>query len=295
MSKNYPNFQRQKFMLIFIKLAGDRLSKIDLQKLIFLFQQKYRITFYDFIPYHYGCYSFQANEDMHILQKQGWISIKDKDIEIVNKYSKLIDCYADVKRFLSTYNDVRGNELIKTVYTSYPYYAINSKIAHRLLTKDELKKIQNVRQTGIRKSETLFTIGYEGITIEAYINKLIQNDIRLICDVRNNPISRKFGFSKTMLSSILQEINIEYVHMPELGIVSEKRKELRGQADYETLFDEYKKTLPKKKVYIKKVFDLLCDKKRIALTCFEKDHNLCHRHILSQFIKDNYTARVVNL
>ena len=295
MAKHYPNFQRQKFMLIFIKLAGDRLSKIDLQKLIFLFQQKHRITFYDFIPYHYGCYSFQANEDMHILQKQGWISIKDKNIELINKYPKLIDCYADVKQFLTTYNDVRGNELIKTVYTSYPYYAMNSKIAHSILTKDEFKKIQNMRQTGIHESKTLFTIGYEGITIEAYINKLIQNDIRLICDVRNNPISRKFGFSKTMLSSILQEINIAYVHMPELGIVSEKRKELKGPADYETLFNEYKKNLRKKKVYVEKVSDLLCEQERIALTCFEKDPNLCHRHILSQFIKDNYAARVVDL
>ena len=186
-------------MLIFIKLAGEPLSKIDLQKLIFLFQQKYKITFYEFVPYHYGCYSFQANEDMHIMQKQGWLSIKDKNIELVNKYPKLIDCYADVKRFLLAYNDIRGYELIKTVYTSYPYYAINSKIAHRLLTKDELKKIQNVRQTAIRESQTLFTIGYEGITIEAYINKLIQNDIRLICDVRNNPISRTLGFAKTIL------------------------------------------------------------------------------------------------
>ena len=144
MTKHYPNFQRQKFMLIFIKLAGDCLSKIDLQKLIFLFQQKNRITFYDFIPYHYGYYSLQANEDMHILQKQGWISIKNKNIELINKYPEIIDCYADVKRFLSTYNDVRGSELIKTVYTSYPYYAMKSKIAHTLLTKDELNKIQNI-------------------------------------------------------------------------------------------------------------------------------------------------------
>ena len=295
MAKDYPNFQRQKFMLIFIKLAGDRLSKIDLQKLIFLFQQKHKFNFYDFIPYHYGCYSFQANEDMHILQKQGWISIEDKKIELINKYPQLIDCYADVKRFLSTHNNVRGDELIKTVYTSYPYYAINSKIAHRLLTKDELNKIQNVRQEGIRKSKTLFTIGYEGITIEAYINKLIQNDIRLVCDVRNNPISRKFGFSKKTLSKILQEINIAYVHMPELGIVSEKRKDIKELDDYKTLFNEYKKNLQKKKSYVEKVFDLLCKQERIALTCFEKDPNLCHRHILGQFITDNYAVRVVDI
>ena len=141
----------------------------------------------------------------------------------------------------------------------------------------------------------MFTIGYEGITIEAYLNKLIQNDIRLLCDVRNNPLSRKYGFSKTTLSNILQELNIEYVHIPELGIVSEKRKDLKEQTDYKALFDEYNKALPEKKMYVDQVFDLLCDQKRIALTCFEKDPNLCHRHILSQFMKDNYAVKVVNL
>ena len=137
---------------------------------------------------------------IHFKQMKICTSCKNKDgYQLRTKtlsLSKLIDCYADVKRFLSTYTDVRGNELIKTVYTSYPYYAMNSKIAHSILTKDELKKIQNIRQTGIHKSKTLFTIGYEGITIEAYINKLIQNDIRLICDIRNNPISRKSVFQK---------------------------------------------------------------------------------------------------
>jgi uncharacterized protein YeaO (DUF488 family) len=295
MTPRNPNFQRQKFLLMFIKLADGRLSKIDLQKLVFLFQQKYKIYFYDFIPYFYGCYSFQVNEDIEVLNKQRWISIKNKEIELIHRYPNNIDCYSDVKRFLSTYYGIRGDELIKSVYMAYPYYAINSKIAHNLLTKEELIKIHNEKQKCIFKSSTLFTIGYEGITIEAYINKLIQNGVRVLCDVRNNPISRKYGFSKTTLSSILQEINILYVHIPELGIVSEKRKNLNEQSDYKTLFNEYKKTLPKKKIYIDKLLGLLQDQKRIALTCFEKDPNQCHRHILSQYMKDNYTVKVVNL
>lgn len=52
MAAKYPNFQRQKFLLMFPKLAGGLLSKIDLQKLVFLFQQKYKITFYDFVPHN---------------------------------------------------------------------------------------------------------------------------------------------------------------------------------------------------------------------------------------------------
>ncbi|OPY83950.1 MAG: hypothetical protein A4E71_02809 [Smithella sp. PtaU1.Bin162] len=141
----------------------------------------------------------------------------------------------------------------------------------------------------------MFTIGYEGITIESYINKLIQNDIRLLCDVRNNPLSRKYGFSKTMLAKILQELDIAYVHIPELGIVSEKRKNLNDQTDYKALFDEYRETLLRKKEYIDKVFDLLRVQKRIALTCFEKDPLYCHRHVLSRFMEDNYSVKVVDL
>lgn len=294
MATSYPNFQRQQFLLMFLKLAGGLLSKIDFQKLIFLFQQKYKITFYEFVPYHYGCYSFQANEDIDILHKQGWIAIKDKNIELINKYPRNIDCYADVKRFLLT-NDLRGNELIKTVYTAHPYYAINSRIAHSVLTEDELTKVQKEKEKYTYQSTILFTIGYEGITIEAYINKLIQNDIRVLCDVRNNPLSRKFGFSKKMLSNSLHELNIAYIHIPELGIVSEKRKNLKEQTDYKLLFTEYRKNLSKKKVYIDKVLNLLRDQKRIALTCFENDPTLCHRHILSQFMTDNYAVKVVNL
>ncbi|PKN69462.1 MAG: hypothetical protein CVU54_10590 [Deltaproteobacteria bacterium HGW-Deltaproteobacteria-12] len=295
MAAKYPNFHRQKFLLMFLKLAGGVLSKIDFQKLVFLFQQKYKVTFYEFIPYHYGCYSLQANEDMDILQKQGWLAIKDKQIELIDKHPKSIDCYADVKRFLSTCDDLRGDELIRRVYLAHPYYAINSRIAHNLLTEEELAKIKNEKQKFRFTTTTLFTIGYEGTTIEAYINKLIQNDIRLLCDVRNNPLSRKYGFSKTMLAKVLQELNIAYVHIPALGIVSEKRKNLKEQTDYKALFDEYNKALPKKKVYIDKVFALLRDQKRIALTCFEKDPDFCHRHVLSQFMKDNYSVKVVDL
>jgi uncharacterized protein (DUF488 family) len=295
MATNYPNFRRQKFLLMFLKLAGGLLSKIDFQKLIFLFQQKYKITFYEFVPYHFGCYSFQVNEDMYILQKQGWIALKGKNIELINKYPESIDCCANVKHFLSMHNNLRGKELIKAVYMAHPYYAINSKIAHDVLTKEELIKIQNEKKKCTYKSTTLFTIGYEGITIETYINKLIQNDIRVLCDVRNNPLSRKFGFSQKMLCTILQEIDITYVHIPELGIDFEKRKNLKEQTDYKKLFKEYNNKLPENKLYVDKVFALLCDQKRIALTCFEKDPKLCHRHILSQYMKDNYAVKVVHL
>ncbi|WP_375627098.1 DUF488 family protein [Bartonella sp. MU37NMGALS] len=72
-----------------------------------------------------------------------------------------------------------------------------------------------------------FTIGYEGKSLENYLKSLIENNIKTLCDVRKNPISRKHGFSKRQLEKAVSNIDIEYMHMPELGIASEKRRNLK--------------------------------------------------------------------
>ena len=67
----------------------------------------------------------------------------------------------------------------------------------------------------------------------------------LLCDVRRNPLSRKYGFSKSTLSKACGNVGIRYEHLPELGIASEQRQELTTQADYDALFEVYeRKDLP---------------------------------------------------
>ncbi|WP_375660704.1 DUF488 family protein [Bartonella sp. CL71SXKL] len=63
-----------------------------------------------------------------------------------------------------------------------------------------------------------------------------------MCDVRKNSISRNRGFSKRQLEKAISNINIEYMHMPELGIASEKRRNLKTQKDYDRLFEDYQNT-----------------------------------------------------
>ena len=41
---------------------------------------------------------------------------------------------------------------------------------------------------------------------------LIREDVKLLCDVRKNPLSMKFGFSKNQLKGILEGVGIEYIH-----------------------------------------------------------------------------------
>jgi len=89
------------------------------------------------------------------------------------------------------------------------------------------------------------------------VNNLIKNDVRLLCDVRKNPLSRKFGFSKGNLSILLPKLGIKYMHIPELGIVSKNRKTLAITEDYKVLFRQYTKTLLEKEPYLLQVQNLL--------------------------------------
>lgn len=50
----------------------------------------------------------------------------------------------------------------------------------------------------------VFSIGYEGLTIDSFLNKLIANNITLVVDVRNNPQSMKYGFSKKSFKKYIE-------------------------------------------------------------------------------------------
>ena len=96
----------------------------------------------------------------------------------------------------------------------------------------------------------------------------IINDVKLLCDVRKNSLSMKFGFSKTQLQKACDGLGIKYVHIPELGINSEHRQELNNQSDYDILFDMYKtEVLSETQDKQKSVLDLLNKYDRIALNC----------------------------
>jgi uncharacterized protein (DUF488 family) len=89
-------------------------------------------------------------------------------------------------------------------------------------------------------------------------------------DVRNNPLSMKYGFSKSQLKKYCASLGIQYVHIPEVGIQSEQRQELNTQADYDKLFAVYRKNnLSKTGNAQVSILNLLKENKRIALTCFE--------------------------
>jgi len=95
----------------------------------------------------------------------------------------------------------------------------------------------------------------------------------------------KYGFSKNQLLRTCENLDIKYLHIPELGIESEKRKGLDSKSDYDGLFRFYEEhTLKESSNTVLQLFNLLKQNKRIALTCFEANPLQCHRSRLANAI-----------
>ena len=283
-------FYRRKLLLSLLEIFGNELEKIRLQKLLFLLTKKQVKQDYEFVPYKFGCYSFSANADLTAMVKKGLITETDSSFRKNDNISyfellrpldkKLIN---DTKEF---YGNMNSNSLMKHTYINHPFWAIKSLVAKDILTPDLYKRVEDAKP---KIEETiLYTIGYEGISLENYFLKLLSNDVKVLVDVRRNPLSMKFGFSKTLLQRYCKALEIEYIHFPEVGIHSNERQELNSQNDYDELFQNYiSESLPKTIDTQNLIIDILERKHRIALTCFEANICQCHRKHLAEAIITN--------
>lgn len=109
----------------------------------------------------------------------------------------------------------------------------------------------------------------------------------MLCDVRRNALSQKVGFSKNTLDSVCASLDIKYIHLPSLGIPSEKRRNLKTQKDYDILFADFESThLVNETSSLYAILSLLDIHNRVALTCFEASHCQCHRSKVAKGITE---------
>jgi uncharacterized protein (DUF488 family) len=280
-------YYRRKILMAIMQIVGGTIEKIALQKLLLLLTKNQDNPIYDFIPSKYGGYSFSSNADLTVMVKKGMLSEEKttfSKMDGIDYVSQLTVSDSGLLRdIVAEYGKMTTEELMYTTYIQYPYYAIRSERAKDILSESEFRVVQS----NIYRSDKtiLFTIGYEGISLEEYLNRLITNDIKLLVDVRKNPLSMKFGFSKSQLIKYCSAIGVSYIHLPEVGIKSEFRQELNTQSDYDKLFTFYRNDcIPKTKAAQEQIVDLLNRHQRIALTCFESNINQCHRKHLAEAI-----------
>lgn len=282
-------FYRRKIILSLLQLFDGQLDKIRLQKLLFLFANKQTKAEYDFIPYKFGCYSYSANADMTTMVSRGFLNEDEKTFEKKDKVDYLKQLKSEdlklIQEVKTNYGKMSAAALMKYTYTNFSFYATRSEVAESILTKEEFEKVINAKPKG--NKTILFTIGYEGISLEEYLVRLLKNDVKVLVDVRNNPLSMKYGFSKSQLKKYCASLGIDYVHIPEVGIKSDQRQELNIQSDYDKLFAVYRtNNLSNTTSYQSEILNLLKQHKRIALTCFEANICQCHRKHLAEAIEN---------
>jgi uncharacterized protein (DUF488 family) len=129
-----------------------------------------------------------------------------------------------------------------------------------------------------------FTVGYEGRDIDEFMSLLKENNIRRLVDVREIPASRKTGFSKNRLAESVMGVNMEYIHIPELGSPKELRDQYRENKDVDWFMITYKSYLEKLNGPFTRVTQLV-EQEGTCLMCYEKDFTLCHRSVIAEKLK----------
>lgn len=129
----------------------------------------------------------------------------------------------------------------------------------------------------------LYTAGYEGCTIEAFIAVLRQLNIQVLVDVRELPLSRKKGFSKSALSAALARQDIEYRHLPALGCPRPIRDRYKQDGDWQAYTLDFKRHLRQQGAALKALAELGLERP-LALMCFEADVNRCHRSFVGRAV-----------
>jgi uncharacterized protein (DUF488 family) len=127
----------------------------------------------------------------------------------------------------------------------------------------------------------IYTIGYEGLSTGEFTDILQAHAIGVLIDVRELPLSRKKGFSKRSLSKIVTNIEVQYIHMRELGAPREVRHCLRETGDWSTYCKAYKDVLAKQSEALMKIASL-AKSRRVCLMCFEDDYKQCHRSLITE-------------
>lgn len=279
---------RQKALLHLMAIAGRAVQRIELTKWCFLLRHEAPSAggsaFYDFLPYRFGPFSFCLFQEAGKLEQQGYLLPHGEqtwaltDVRCPDPDRTVAD---DIQSLMKEFRGTPLKSLVNYVYKRFPEYTVNSEI-RKLAPRP-------------RAALAVYTAGYEGESVDAFLHKLVSAGIERILDVRNNPIARRYGFHKSTLSRLSQKVDIEYIHLPQLGITSELRHGLHENENYAELFSLYRSTtLRSETAAIEHVADYVKEKPSV-LVCMEANPICCHRSHLAQRVAALCKLPVVHL
>ena len=131
----------------------------------------------------------------------------------------------------------------------------------------------------------LFTIGYEGTTLDRLIETLRGVGVAHLIDVRELANSRRPGFAKRALSEALGRAGIGYTHVKALGTPPEGRAAAKAgrTAEMQRIF-----RLRLAGTEAQAALAGLADQARrepVCLLCLEADPMVCHRRLVAEAVE----------
>ena len=135
------------------------------------------------------------------------------------------------------------------------------------------------------------TVGYQGATVQSFLQALRDAGIELLVDIRAVASSRRPGFAKSALAANLHGAGIDYLHLRDLGTPAPGRAAARAgrHAEMRRIFRDHLRTEA-----AQSALDALADivrSRRACLLCFEADPTHCHRTLLARLVTTAAAAR----
>ncbi len=138
----------------------------------------------------------------------------------------------------------------------------------------------------------IFTLGYQAISKELYVQTLVNAGVGVVLDVRENAWSMRREFIKSSLQHSLATAGIQYCHVKAAGNPAANRKTARSAAEclrrYRSHLKDNSHCLESLLLAIKTASD---SQRPACITCYERAHNECHRSVLV----DELTRRASDL
>ena len=268
-----PRRLRQRFLTALVYRHPQGLTSAEVQAKIFILTRgnEFAATrLYNFFYYQGRYSSFECHLDLRGLTAQGFLHchagryIAPEPLPLPPSWQRALD------EFMFLENPrLPGDSLSEYIQAHFPD--------------------NPVTQTA---QEAIFTIGYEGRSFDSYVQHLLTHEIKVLVDVRYNPYSQKPLFSRAPLSAYLEHVKIDYRHVKNLGIPGSLRK---AGISRTALFAQYQRDLAKFPGDLSLVQELLLQQENLALTCFERDPEHCHRNCLSSRLAQSPARPIVHI
>lgn len=140
----------------------------------------------------------------------------------------------------------------------------------------------------------IFTIGYEGRSLDDFLRDLGTHGIRLLADVREAPISRKRGFAKSGLAAALRDKGIDYQHIRALGCPKPIRDAWRADHDWQRYTRDFLAHLHQQQPALA-ALAASAAARPTALLCYEADFDRCHRTYVARAMAASHRTSVLHI